>query len=177
MKKITQLLLLFLCSLLLTQCGWLFGNKEDDPKLPPATQEGKHTFGCLVNGEVWLPSGFNGRPNLQATYDPTYRWGTLNVRAFKSKDGKAYQSIGFYSDSLTSTGVYPLYLPGRQTGKFSDIETLCVYDREVSYVNGTLIITRLDLQQRIVSGTFEFTLAQPGCDTIRVTDGRFDTKF
>jgi hypothetical protein len=24
-------------------------------QLPPITTEGKNTFGCLVNGEVWLP--------------------------------------------------------------------------------------------------------------------------
>jgi len=25
------------------------------PELPPITQEGANTFGCLINGEVWLP--------------------------------------------------------------------------------------------------------------------------
>ncbi len=39
---------------------------------------------------------------------------------------------------------------------------------------GTLTITRLDLNAGVIAGRFEFTLAKPGCDTIRVTEGRFD---
>ena len=46
-----------------------------------------------------------------------------------------------------------------------------------TYHKGMLTITRLDLQAGIVSGTFTFTLAKPGCDTIRVTQGRFDRKL
>lgn len=43
--------------------------------------------------------------------------------------------------------------------------------------SGTLTITRLDQQAGIIAGTFSFTLAQPGCDTIKVTQGRFDKKL
>ena len=44
-------------------------------------------------------------------------------------------------------------------------------------VTGYVDLTRLDNQQGIVSGTFAFTLAQPGCDTIKITNGRFDYKL
>ncbi len=52
MKKMNQLLLCLLLSLLAMQC------KEEKPEeevnqldlLPPATQSGRYTFGCLVNG-------------------------------------------------------------------------------------------------------------------------------
>ncbi|WP_210514209.1 hypothetical protein [Hymenobacter terricola] len=57
-------LLFFLALLaLLTQGGC---NKKDpapDPpaspldQLPPETQTGQHTFGCLVNGQAWTPAG------------------------------------------------------------------------------------------------------------------------
>ena len=40
-----------------------------------------------------------------------------------------------------------------------------------------LNITRYDLQAGIVSGTFNFVLAKPGCDTVKVTHGRFDYKL
>jgi hypothetical protein len=46
-----------------------------------------------------------------------------------------------------------------------------------TYHKGTLTITRLDLQAGIISGTFEFTLAKPGCDTVRITQGRFDKRL
>jgi hypothetical protein len=45
------------------------------------------------------------------------------------------------------------------------------------YCKGQFIITRLDRQAGIVSGTFWFTLYKPGCDSVRVTDGRFDRKL
>ena len=32
-------------------------NTEEPEELPPITTTGENTFGCLVNGEVWLPAG------------------------------------------------------------------------------------------------------------------------
>jgi hypothetical protein len=46
-----------------------------------------------------------------------------------------------------------------------------------TFSRGTLTITRLDLTNGIIAGTFEFKLAKPGCDTLRVTQGRFDGKM
>ena len=45
------------------------------------------------------------------------------------------------------------------------------------YRRGTLIVTRLDLRAGIIAGTFDFTLYKPGCDSVRVTNGRFDRKL
>ena len=45
----------------------------------------------------------------------------------------------------------------------------------ISY--GELIITKLDKNAGIISGTFNATLYKPGCDTLKITDGRFDMKF
>ena len=36
---------------------------------------------------------------------------------------------------------------------------------------------RLDLSAGIIAGTFAFTLYKPGCDSVRVTQGRFDKKL
>jgi hypothetical protein len=33
------------------------------------------------------------------------------------------------------------------------------------------------LNASIISGTFDFVLAKPGCDTVRVTQGRFDKRL
>jgi len=42
-------------------------------QLPPATQTGANTFGCLLNGEAWTPSGNNGygTGNYTVACDPT----------------------------------------------------------------------------------------------------------
>jgi hypothetical protein len=44
-------------------------------------------------------------------------------------------------------------------------------------LSGTLTITKFDQSSFMISGLFEFTQALDECDTMRVTDGRFDVKF
>ena len=45
------------------------------------------------------------------------------------------------------------------------------------YSSGKLTISKLDQSARIVAGTFYCTIKQTGCDTLRITDGRFDLKY
>lgn len=174
MKQISILLFL-LFGLLTTQCSWFKKDKDD---LPAPTQEGKNMFGCKVNGEVWRPSGNNGTLNKEASYDydPEFGW-FVNIRASRRKNKAPYQSIGFYINNVAAPGEYVLDSINKRAGRFIDFETNCIYDREVDYMRGKAIITKLDQVNRIVAGTFEFTVAMPGCDTIRVTDGRFDLLF
>ena len=86
----------------------------------------------------------------------------------------------FGGDSIASTGTYRLVKLPRSV-YFSDSQkplTCREYDGISSpYCRGALTVTRLDRQAGIVSGTFWFTLYKPGCDSIRVTDGRFDRKL
>ncbi|QNH62139.1 DUF6252 family protein [Hymenobacter sediminicola] len=174
-------LLLYSAILLLTQCSKC---KDNDPnpleQLPPATQTGANTFGCLVNGQAWTPKGYTGSSNNSVSYDPGYRFGTLNISAYRyqSKEASSREDITLFSDSLKTAGIYPLTRPGRQEGLFSGQTGQCdFYARDTHYRRGKLTITRLDIPGRVISGTFEFTLAKPGCDTIRVTKGRFDYKL
>jgi hypothetical protein len=50
------------------------------------------------------------------------------------------------------------------------------FDKDV-YTHGSLTITKFDLKNEIISGTFEFTLYRQDCDTIKFTQGRFDMKI
>jgi len=164
--------------LTLSQCKK--DNADPLDKLPPATQTGANTFGCLINGQAWTPKGYNGAPNYSVSYDPSYRNGTLNVSAYRYTGTGAndFQTVGFFSDSLRSIGSYPLTIVGHQEAVFIDLVTGCRFQsRDNHYRRGTLTITRLDLQAGVISGTFAFTLYKPGCDSIRVTNGRFDKKL
>ena len=170
---------LLLAALLgLSQC------KKHDPdpadQLPPATQTGAGTFGCLVNGRPWTPKGNDRTSNYTVSYDPTYRKGTLNMGTYRNigKGANDYQIVGFYADSIPASGAYSLAIPNHQEGIFIDRTKTCQFPGNDPYFRrGTLIITRLDLQAGIISGTFDFTLAKPGCDTLKVTQGRFDKKL
>ena len=166
-------LLLLVALLSLTQC------KKSDPtpesQLPAATQTGANTFGCLLNGQPWQPFGTG---NYSIYYDPLYRHGTINISATRPDGANDYQTITLGSDSLKSVGQYPLTILKHQEALFIDTKTGCRFlSGDPHYRKGTLTITRLDTQAGIIAGTFEFTLAKAGCDTIKVTQGRFDKKL
>ena len=50
------------------------------------------------------------------------------------------------------------------------------YDSDV-ITFGSIATTKYDLQAGIISGLFNFTLTKLGCETITVTEGRFDKKL
>ena len=162
-------------------------NPED--QLPPATQTGAGTFGCLLNGQPWTPNGFNGYPNLQAIYDPSFNGGNLDIRVYMYPSGlKQAQYVGFGGDQITKPGTYTITTPsnpappGPYTVLFADgnVSSPCnMYQVGIgaTQAGGQFTITRLDPTNRIVSGTFQFTLIRPSCDTIRIAQGRFDSKF
>ncbi len=86
--------------------------------------------------------------------------------------------MGVNSDSLKSVGRFKLRTIGRHGAAFINRQTNCrYYSQDIgTYCRGTLTITRLDLTAGVISGTFAFTLYKPGCDSVRVTNGRFDKK-
>lgn len=52
MKSI--IIILFLPLLFLSSCSW----GEEGRELPAISENGANTFGCKVNGEIWLPSNY-----------------------------------------------------------------------------------------------------------------------
>lgn len=168
-----------LALLLLAQC-----KKADSgpvSALPPETQTGANTFGCLVNGQPWTPRGNNGFSNYQVDFDPNYRGGEVGIHTYRYDDRSiTFQSLIFGGDSIKQLGRYLLNVqPRSATFTDSGRPVGCQdYDsRYGSYCRGSMTLTRLDRAAGIVSGTFEFILAQSGCDTIKVTQGRFDKKM
>ena len=67
--------------------------EEGAEVLPEATMEGKNTFGCLVNGEVWLPKGYAGYSNLDISYDPYYAGGAFGLSTYRLIDESNEQYI------------------------------------------------------------------------------------
>lgn len=173
--------------LLLVPLALLLGCKKNEPaaarpedQLPPATQTGANTFGCLLNGQPWTPQGYSGTSNYSVYYDPNYRKGTLNVATYKYQpgDNNSRQDMILFSDSIKAVGTYSLTIPNHQEALFYGSVGQCEFHQNgTHYRRGTLTITRLDLQAGIIAGTFAFTLYKPGCDSVRVTNGRFDKKL
>jgi hypothetical protein len=178
MKHISIIAILLLILTSSTNCkkGSLFGDK-----LPAATQEGKNTCGFLVNGKVWLPRGDNGFPNLSCLYDETYNGGTFAINGYRYESG-ASNSTGFAIgvNNIKDAGVYKLNITSIAVAKYFGATGQCIiynWFDTIQNHNAYLNISKLDKQKRIVSGTFEFALTLSGCETIRITQGRFDMKY
>ncbi|MBH8567316.1 hypothetical protein KB206_00355 [Microvirga sp. STS02] len=176
---------LHLALLLLTQCSKCKNDpRPADPvsQLPPVTQTGANTFGCLVNGQAYTPQGNNGTSNFAVLYEPGPTGANLNLLTYRiTSNGRQYLNLS--CGPVTQARTYSLSIPVTEgTAGYADTSRPRPCDsyesnQAPSYRKGTLTLTRLDLQARIIAGTFELTLAQPGCDTIRITQGRFDKKL
>lgn len=132
-----------------------------------------------MNGEIFIPKGSTGigKPNYRVMIDPTYKDGQFSISCYSVISTSETQFLDFGSDSLKSVGTYPLKILGRLRFSWSSANcSTSVYDA-ASYRNGYLKITRYDLASGIFSGEFEFAFKPPTCDTIKITNGRFDYKF
>lgn len=159
--------------------------KDELAKLPPATQVGLNTFGCLVNGKAWVAQRDDCAPFI---CDPAFKMlyngdngGSLSVFAKKIINNSSY-AITIGTDSLNFKNIF-LYFPNNgvdfiYNNQLGNNEcSLLRSDMNNVFTSGKVVISRFDLSNRIISGTFEFTLYKSGCDTIKVTNGRFDGKL
>ena len=145
-------------------------------QLPTATQSGQYTFGCLVNGQAWLPAGNPlAGPLTSAGYTNSNFYLTAN-RSVILNGATTTQRIQLEIDSIRVAGTYLLKNATSRTAELSDRERSCLFITDAQHP-ATVQITRLDPVARVVSGRFSFALDTPGCGQITVTDGRFDVGF
>ncbi len=181
MKKLTKTSMAFLVVMCFcfAQCKKHKTPVNTVDQLPPATQTGANTFGCLINGQVFVPKGSTnmGKPNYRVMVDPTYNDGQFSVNCYAVINANDIRFLDFGSDSIKSVGIYALTSKGRLRVAWSGGNcSTSVYDT-ISYKRGYLKITRYDLSNSVFSGEFEFFYKPPTCDTIKITSGRFDYKF
>jgi hypothetical protein len=175
MKTLQPILFpLAICFMLLTGMKCKKDNQQPDKEqLPPVTQTGAHTFGFLLNGEVWLPKTPLLMERLDLTYDPDYKSGSFGITAnrYLSSESEMRLSIGLIG--VNKIGKYDFQNNGVI---YKDTKSGCYYF-ENRIVTGSITITKLDLANKFISGTFEFKLEKDGCPTINATQGRFDLKI
>ena len=177
-NKMTTILLL-LC--LLASC------KKDTPveaapALPAATQSGKNTMGCKINGELFL---LNGKRDswgigLRAVDKKLSDTTDFNI-SFNSRKPNIYllmRSISLAAkekDTLSLNGIYALDNSYVILQDFRE-NTVTGASYESNRIHGgTLIITKNT--PSFMSGTFEFEAILDGEDStksVKVTEGRFD---
>ena len=181
---------LYLSLLLLTQCSKC---KLDNPTplppkdplsvLPAETQTGAGTLGCLVNGNAYATvSSVKCRGDWQGVRALFISGGANAGAVF----GKEKFSVGLLLTGELRSGQLFDLVRFKQPVSSSLNQFVadavagskpCVY--EGNYIKtGKVELLKFDGVARIASGRFAFTLYEPGgCDTLRVTQGRFDVKF
>lgn len=165
------------------------GNANQQNQLPPITTTGENTFGCKINGVVWLPDVPPGNIAISADYSN----GQLFVTGSKFKYNSdftsytVFQSVGLkvftgFSTSDTILLTWPHTWPStsfdKAQGNFLDwVPGDCEYETD-SLRQGYLKIIYLDSVNRIMSGVFEYDAWSSDCNSIiHVTEGRFDINY
>jgi hypothetical protein len=178
---------------ILTSCS-----KQDDPippdplaKLPPITQVGANTFGCVINGQVFYP-----RDGTSTLFNPGGRgfiswgspgndriWNELEIR--NSKDGKPCSRMIIHLQNLPQTQIgeyiwHPSNFKNSIDGLMQNYVFGQIYDTASntwkyygSYESsGKVTITRYN---NIVSGNFSGKLRLiNSTEEIDIQNGRFD---
>jgi hypothetical protein len=135
--------------------------------------EGKNTFGCLVNGKLFVSKGPLGQSGLHAEIS-NYR-DTIGVIIYASNTSvNKVLIVSIYDSPTLQTGKsYDLKNPNFQV-QYTDYanSNSCTYE---SVQEGYVTFSKFDLSKNIVSGTFAITILSNNCkDLVSVTQGRFD---
>lgn len=166
--------LIILCIFLLYSCNK--GNTCENPIdcLPPITQNGKGTFGCLVDGEIFKPTSTGmGGSGLDVHYKNTGVIESLSISAINhKKDNAVYLVI---VDDIEADNTYKL-----ASAKDS---TYALYSESLSYYetfkesNGTVTINYFDREKGIISGVFSFSAKNEAREEVSIQMGRFDLEL
>lgn len=172
MKKIQTIpvaVLLFFC-FCFAECHKNKTTAPDNPYgLPNATQTGANTFACLINGQKFIAyndvnhigAGFvndtliiGGQPNNKNYIE------NILLKLFNKPIEKTYtiDNINTFSSLITDSTC---------TGIVFNIY-------QFSATSGSIQITKFDTTRKIVSGVFNCILPIQNCDTLKITEGRFD---
>jgi hypothetical protein len=143
-------------------------DKSQSPidQLPPATQTGANTFGCLINGEPFVVSNTSNQTAIyQGGFLQFGAKGIYMVVLDPIEIGINYQFMDLGQGQASAKYFED---PNPQLG--------CHYEYNDTY-QGTVRFTKIDTVNYIISGTFEFSSVTDNCENINITNGRFDLQY
>jgi hypothetical protein len=179
-----NLIFTFLLSFIVISCHRSSDNSSPLEQLPAATQTGASTAGCLVNGNVLIAKGnfskiFTWGPPIHANY---YFYGGYNFNlSFENQNASDLPNIfiSLSNINIEEGKTYPLSLDLKDETKiygyanFSNTSSF-----QTNEINkGEITITKFDTKNFIISGTFWFDGINSNGDKVKITEGRFDTKY
>ncbi len=156
--------------------------ENDTLELPPKTQEGKHTFGCRLDGEVFVAQ-VNANPLGTVAISVTYKKsnGYFVLGGTYQLSNGDYEKVTLRTYIPKGNGTYDMYFTSDEFIGYQVVgETYaCDYYHDLDN-KGNVTITHLDTIKNTVSGTFAMELINPDCSekqTMSITDGRFDVRY
>ena len=152
----------------------------DKEKLTKETESGEHTFSCKINGSIFKPETPGGLFSVEALSGRVSSNGSngyyANIYALNTMS-MPERAISLTIDNFVGIGTYEL---NSQTS-FADFQQWYPSRfHSTRYGNaGYVIITKYDITNKILAGTFHFIAASQSdqSDLVSVTDGRFDIKL
>ncbi len=160
-----------------------------EDQLPPITQTGENTFGCLINGNVFIPkdkTGYTppggGRPRginiYTGSYSSTSDYFVIRARNFNNIYLYIYREKDVPEESITynfsnSPGVgYSLEAPNYP-------HTFCLINgiKYLTFLNsGEITYSKVNFNLGLYAGTFSLKLKNENNpnDILEITQGRFD---
>ncbi|WP_300565031.1 hypothetical protein [Flavobacterium sp.] len=173
-----NLILFLLFSIALTCC-----QKDDDQtispinQLPPITQTGANTFGCLLDEQVFKPG--NGPNPLDCVYQFVNGGYYFTLQANKYyADADKLIGVGCVTQKLQITQGQTYILQNQSDGNASGGYFFNVdwFYTSVTYT-GELKIIKLDEVNHIVSGTFWYDVQDTNGVVHKIREGRFDMQY
>ena len=173
--------LLFFALALLTTSILVTGCKKDENPADGGsgggnTQTGAGTMSAKIDGQDWSSTSIPGLPGAYAIYTSN------NLTLIGTQvQGTSASTFNITIANVIGTGEFRLGL--FPVGSFQGVGAYGTSAGQAwattNTETGTVKITKLDTQNKIVSGTFSFKCKNPSANPqIRnITDGRFDVKW
>jgi hypothetical protein len=187
MKSIITLQVLIVSTITLFCCR---DSKKDDvvpntpppqpteEQLPPITSTGAGTFGCKVNGKVWVAKSNKDYPNVYASVNKNTNWYLLITGAQIDQESQ-FDLINLRCYNVQTQRKHHLLMLDSNSSSASFVNSVeNQFWNTNSFIGGELSLIRFDSAKQIVAGTFQFDCVNINThDTLHITDGRFDMNF
>ena len=160
--------------------------KTELEKLPPPTQTGANTAGCLLNGVAFLPKGYfptgalfffyqDGKNFSLSIGESTMQGSTEIIKdiSIASLNQNLHDNVGvvFPLKEYGANSKYGTYIIDAESSPSPNHYTT------TSSLNGILKITYHNFNLAIISGTFWFDAINSKGEIVKIRDGRFDLKY
>lgn len=174
-------LLFLLVTVLSLSCCDKDDNNSKNPidQLPPETQTGANTAGCLVDGKAFLPKGYFPDGNLNCNY---INGKDFNISIAQRNDNETLSmNVISYNTSLIVGETYQLkeYDANSKFGEYiivyNSIKETRFSTNEIT--TGELKITYHNFEKAILSGTFWFDAVNQDGEIVKIREGRFDMEY